>query len=96
MIQEYPVLFEVTTDDLGKLGKEGFQVLKRKKWLDRLGERHASVHLLIRTCLNDKPEDRWDMERISKELDDILSTLNYKRPGMIELMEKQKEYESQV
>ena len=36
------------------------------------------------------------MESISKELDDILSTMNYERPGMIELMEKQKEYESQV
>ena len=36
MVQEYPALFEVTTDDLGKLGKEGFQVLKRRKWLGQL------------------------------------------------------------
>ena len=43
------------------------EILKRKQWLDKLGEDHP-LYKLVRDCLKDEPDERPSMANISRQL----------------------------
>ena len=83
--QEYPCIYELESG-LIKAESEGYQVTKRKEWLDMLGDKHP-LYSLIRVCLNDKSQFRWEMKIIVHELDEIMTKHDCKLPSLKEVFD---------
>ena len=48
----------------------GVQIVKRKEWFERLGYDHP-LYPIIAMCLQDKPHERWEMEKVRKEINTL-------------------------
>ena len=69
IIQQYPFPDALTHQSLNPGSvTDGFEIEKRRHWIDEIGHRHCLYNLVIR-CLKDKPERRPEMKDINQELD---------------------------
>ena len=48
----------------------GVQIVKRKEWFERLGYNHP-LYPIIAMCLQDKPHERWEMDKVRKEINTL-------------------------
>ena len=49
---------------------KGLQFLKRAQWIGMLSEDDA-LYTIIAVCLQDKPEQRWEMKKIREKLGEL-------------------------
>ena len=48
----------------------GVQIVKRKEWFERLGYDHP-LYPIIAMCLQDNPHERWEMDKVRKEMNTL-------------------------
>ena len=74
--QVYPSPRELSEETIKLVGHRvkgithDVQIVKRKEWFDRLGYDHP-LYQVIAMCLRDKLENRWEMDKIRKEMSEI-------------------------
>ena len=70
LLEVYPAPLYLTAKgllNLGQLEDNNLEILRRKQWLDKLGEDHP-LYKLVKDCLKDEPEERPTMAKISRQL----------------------------
>ena len=50
----------------------GVQIVKRKEWFERLGYDHP-LYPIIAMCLQDNPHERWELEEVRTEMNEMSS-----------------------
>ena len=50
----------------------GVEIVKRREWFDRLGYDHP-LYPIIAACLQDKPHERWEMDDVRTEINEMCS-----------------------
>ena len=92
--QVYPSPRELSEETIKLVGHRvkgithGVQIVKRREWFERLGYDHP-LYPVIAMCLQDKPENRWEMDKIRKEMGDVS---NKPPPKLINLLKENEVY----
>ena len=80
-------MFDETIKLVGRQVKgitHGVQIVKRKEWFEKLGYDHP-LYQVISMCLQDKPEHRWEMDKVRKEINKIS---NKPPPKLVDLLKE--------
>ena len=90
--QEYPIPCELSAETVtlvkGRVKgiTHGVQIVKRKEWFERLGYDHP-LYPIIAMCLQDKPHERWEMDKVRKEMN-TLQMSNKPTPKFVDLLKE--------
>ena len=70
--QEFPAVYELSVVDItiDALKNHTMQILKRKRWIDLMGEEHPFRSIVIQ-CLQDRPESRPTAKVLSENMSSI-------------------------
>ncbi|KAL5506080.1 hypothetical protein EMCRGX_G007651 [Ephydatia muelleri] len=84
--QEFPTVYELSVNDFTKdaMKNHTIQILKRKCWIDKMGEDHPFRSLVLQ-CLQDRPEARPTAKVLCEDISSICCRYKKEWKNILEL-----------